>query len=329
MSVAVSVRRVSVIVPTRNRDGLLREALASIEANRSVGLAIEVIVVDNGDGEETSAIAAQSGAQYVRCTHSGAAAARNQGWRSADGEYIAFLDDDDVWTPGHLIVQAAWLDHHPEFGAVLGQVSNVSPDLSERGRPWPDGLPTDGSVFRALLRVQPQVGATLVRRSALEVAGGFDETLVSDEDWDWHLRLALRERIGFVPVLCGLFRGRAAGTDDELQWMRFPFLHVVYWTNVRRGKGLAPVLPSLLRTYVHHLGAWYGGFLASAKAHVSQKQTSSARKALVYAARVSPVHLGWSLITDPEARRTVAAAVIPSDIFTRAIGRTLLARRSR
>jgi glycosyltransferase involved in cell wall biosynthesis len=315
---APTARRVSVIVPTRNRDRFLREALTSVQANRRPGLDIEVIVVDNGGGDETGAIAAQAGAQYARCPNAGAAAARNHGIRLASGDYVAFLDDDDVWTPGHLSARVDWLDEHPDFGAVLGQVCNVDPDLGVSGRPWPEALPANGSVFRALLRIQPQVGATLVRRSALETVGPFDETLISDEDWDWHLRLALGERVGFVPVVCVLFRARPTGTDDELQWVRFPFLREVFWRNVRRGGRRSPSLPSVLRTYLHHLGAWHGGFLSSAKAHARQGRTPSARKVLGYAARVSPLHLVWSLMNDSEARRTATAALLPSAMGWRA-----------
>jgi len=311
-----ALRLVSVVVPTRNRDALLRQSLASVQANRCTGLDIDLIVVDNGMGEETSAIAAQAGARYVRCPSAGAAAARNHGMRLARGDYVAFLDDDDVWTPAHLIAQASWLDQHPDFGAVLGQVCNVDPELGGVGQPWPEALPANGSVFGALLRIQPQVGATLVRKSALETIGPFDERLISDEDWDWHLRLALSERVGFVPVLCALFRARPIGADDELQWERFPFLREIYRRNVRRDGKLAPSLPWVLRTYLHHLGAWHGGFLSSAKAHARNGRTSTAQRVLGYAARVSPLHFFWSLISDSEARRTATAALLPSTMRT-------------
>src|SRR5947209_8097109 len=89
--------RVSVIVPTKDRSGLLRQALASVRALEGPDLAIELIVADNGSTDDTAAVAHEFGARLVRTLTPGAAAARNAGLRVATGEYLAFLDDDDVW----------------------------------------------------------------------------------------------------------------------------------------------------------------------------------------------------------------------------------------
>ncbi len=303
---------VSVIVPTRNRDPLLRAALESIRENRSDGIDLEVVVVDNGVGGETAVIASEAGARYVRSPRSGASAARNHGIELATGDYVTFLDDDDVWTAGHLATLVDWLEHQPDFGAVLGQVCNVDQDLKRSAAPWPERLPNSGLIFPSLLRIQPQVGATLVRRSVAKAVGLFDETLVSDEDWDWHLRLALQEHVGFVPVVSVLFRARPEGTDDDLEWIRFPYLREVFWRNVRRGGDRSPSLPSTMRTYLHHLGMWNGQFIRSATAHVQAGRFRSARRSLGRAARVSPLHLAWSLFLNPETRHTAASALRPS-----------------
>jgi glycosyltransferase involved in cell wall biosynthesis len=300
---------VSVIVPTRNRDALLRSALISVQENRGPGFELEVVVVDNGTGEETAQVAAQAGARYVRSPRSGASAARNHGIELATGDYVTFLDDDDVWTAGHLAALVDWLARQPDFVAVLGQVCNVDHDLTKSAAPWPDGLPGDGFVFPALLRIQPQVGATLVRRSAANAVGPFDEKLLGDEDWDWHLRLALHGRVGFLPVVSVLFRARPDGSDDDLQWIRFPYMTEVFWRNVRRGGTRSPSLVSTIRTYLHHLGIWHWQFIRSARAHVRAGRIKSARRSLGRAARISPLHFAWSLLRDSETRRTAAAAL--------------------
>src|ERR1700737_1968578 len=121
--------RVSVVIPTCNRDGLLRQALGSVLANGAPGLELEVLVIDNGNGDETADLAGEFGARYVRRSSGGAAAARNRGLEEATGEYVAFLDDDDLWTPGHLRQQVEWLAEHPDFGAVLGRIQNIDLEL--------------------------------------------------------------------------------------------------------------------------------------------------------------------------------------------------------
>jgi len=311
VAVTTSARRVliSVIVPTRDRDQLLRSALLSINANRGAGIDLDIVVVDNGSGEETAEIAVQAGARYVRSPRSGASAARNFGMELATGDYITFLDDDDVWTAGHLASLVGWLEDRPDFGAVLGQVCNVDHDLGGSGPAWPEALPADGLVFRSLLRIQPQVGATLVRKQVAGAVGPFDEALLSDEDWDWHLRLSILARVGFVPVIAVLFRARPEGTDDELQWVRFPYVREVFWRNVRRGGMRWPYLPGLAGTYLHHLGMWHGLFIRSAKAHARHGSLVRARQSLGRAARVSPIHFAWSVVHDSGTRQTVAAAL--------------------
>ena len=141
-------RTVSVIIPTLNRAALLREALASVRQIQGPDLLLEIIVADNGSTDDTAAVAASFGARLVHAERRGAAAARNAGLRAATGEFVAFLDDDDAWLPGHLRPQLAILDEYPDFAAVVGQAVNASADLTSHGAPWPVNLPQDGETFR-------------------------------------------------------------------------------------------------------------------------------------------------------------------------------------
>ena len=90
---------VSVIVPTRDRPALLREALASIRAIENDWLKFEILVGDNGSDPASKLAVAEFGAFYMTVAKAGAGAARNAGLKLAKGEFIAFLDDDDVWLP--------------------------------------------------------------------------------------------------------------------------------------------------------------------------------------------------------------------------------------
>jgi len=201
-----------------------------------------------------------------------------------------------------------WLEQHPQFGAVLGQVCNVDQETGRLGPVWPKALPPDGWVFRSLLRIQPQLGATLVRRSVVNAVGRFDEALLADEDWDWHLRIALHDRVGFVPVVSVLFQIRPEVADDDLNWFRFPYLQRVFWRNVQRGGPSAATSPATVRTYVNHLGVWHHHFIRSAKMHVQAGRLESARRSLGRAVRVSPLHFARWIFFDSETRSTVAAA---------------------
>jgi glycosyltransferase involved in cell wall biosynthesis len=291
-----------------------------VVANSDPGLQLDVLVVDNGGGAETMNVVREFGARYLRCSSGGAAAARNRGLEDANGEYIAFLDDDDVWTPCHLRQQVDWLVEHPDFGAVLGRVQNIDHELKRAGLLWPESLPYDGRLFAYMLRLQPQLGATVIKRSVLESVGYFDETLLGDEDWDWHLRLALTERIGFLPTTCVLFRARPLGSDDERLWQRFPYVGKVFWGNVRRGGKDSPARPLALLTYLHHLGTWHGQFLRSAKVHARSGRRSNAQLGLRRAARISPLHFAWSLIRDSEARRVAMIVLLPAGAARREPG---------
>lgn len=281
---------VSVVVPTRDRPGLLAEALASIRAIEGSDLRFEILVGDNGDDPETARVAERYGARYIPVAAPGAAAARNAALRAATGAYIAFLDDDDAWLPGHVRPQLLAMRIDPSLAGCVGQVANAAADLASHGPFWPAAIPTDGDLFASFLEAYPQIGATVVRASVRESVGLFDETLINDQDWDWHLRLALAHRVGFVATPAVLFRQRAVGADDALQWRRLHFFRTVYWRNVRRAGRRRPPLRVLARTFLRHSGTYEAYFAASAHGHARRGERKRAACALARALWASPPH---------------------------------------
>ena len=124
---------VSVIVPTRDRPALLREALASIRAAARPALMFEILVCDNGADPESRAAAEEFGARYLKVGKNGAGAARNAGLAAATGDFVAFLDDDDVWLPGNITPQVGMMMQDPSLDAVFGEGGGTGP--GERGEP--------------------------------------------------------------------------------------------------------------------------------------------------------------------------------------------------
>ena len=294
----VAPARISVVVPTYRRAELLREALASIRALESPALSLEILVCDNGNGEG-AAPAREFGARYLVVDRPGAAAARNAGISAATGEYLAFLDDDDLWLPTHLAPKLAMLQARPEFAGVVGQTITTDESLQPTSPPWPVyQLPDNGDVFRSFLAEYPQIGSTVVRTTVRETVGLLNEAdeVDGDEDWDWHLRLAMQHKIGYVAQPGILFRQRTAGTFDDLQWRRLGVMNHVMRLNMQRAGHRLPNRLTCLRIMLRHNGEFYWSFLESARRHIEHGDRRAAWRAAWYAFRSSPVHAVAGLV---------------------------------
>ena len=193
---------VSVVIPTHNRAAVLRDALDSVYAQEGLGrdFELEVIVVDDASTDSTPNLISQySATKYIRLpTNRGASAARNAGIKASGGTYVALLDDDDVWLPHRLRVQLPVMEETPSIGVVYGQ-NLLQGDMFDQT--WPDASRApSGSVFRAfLLEDFIAVGSLLIRRSAFDQAGYFDENLMTQEHYEMCLRLAFHVPFRFLP----------------------------------------------------------------------------------------------------------------------------------
>jgi glycosyltransferase involved in cell wall biosynthesis len=290
--------RVSVIVPTKNRSQQLREALASIRAVDGNDLQIELIVIDNGSTDDSVEVAREFGALVLRNSIPGAAASRNLGLRTATAEFVAFLDDDDLWLPGHVRPHLALLRHRPELAAVVGQFVLTDAMLQNTGHPYPDGIPANGELFATFLNSYiPQVGATVARTSVRDTVGYFDPGMEGDEDWDWHLRLALSHNVGFTPTACMLFRMRPPGTNADVSWVRLRNTRRVFFRNVRRVDARRrPSLPSLARSYLRHNGRACGTLVDDAMRRARAGDLRGAMIGWSRAIRASPPHAVLHLV---------------------------------
>jgi glycosyltransferase involved in cell wall biosynthesis len=190
---------ISVVIPTYNYAGYLRESIDS--ALNQTCEPIEVIVVDDGSVDETPEVLASYGNRIrtFRQENRGVAAARNFGASQARGDYLAFLDADDVWLPRKLELQMARFERDPDVGLVHCAVEMVD-DTGRIIDPFARGL--EGNVAAELLRfrqVIPGPGcAVVIPKRVFDEVGGFDERLAPAEDWDLCYRIAVRHRIGYV-----------------------------------------------------------------------------------------------------------------------------------
>jgi glycosyltransferase involved in cell wall biosynthesis len=181
---------VSVVIPTRNRWNLLSRALASVLAQE--GVALEVIVVDEGSSDETPERLAAIDDERVRTLRNdeptGVARARNRGVEAARGEWVAFLDDDDFWAPTKLRVQ---LDACAATGAAFSYTGLVTTDPSLERRRVSAPFPAAGLERTILdMNLVGPPSSVIARRSLVTEAGGFDPELSILADWDMWIRLA-------------------------------------------------------------------------------------------------------------------------------------------
>jgi glycosyltransferase involved in cell wall biosynthesis len=191
---------ISAVIPTYNRSALLREALDSVMSQEGQGdlFDLETIVVDDASTDDTPSVVARYPVQYIRhLTNRGLSAARNTGLAASRGQFVAFLDDDDLWLPHRMRVQIPVMESHPDAGVVYRQmiliVDGVEQPVNRSMRP-------SGDVFKRLLLTGNFVGSVLtilVRRTALDRVGGFfGEGFEDDDMW---LRLARYFPFVFVP----------------------------------------------------------------------------------------------------------------------------------
>lgn len=195
---------ISVIIPCYNRAALLRECLESV-VSQTCDRPLEIIVSDDGSTDESPAVAESFGpsVRFLRkpadCTTQGPGSTRNRGIAASRYPYLAFLDSDDLFLPGHLQRLAGALDADPDCSLVADQVCGFDVDLDLR---WPLPLP-DPEVVRLdqffLSPYQLQI-VVMLRRSVLDRIGGlYDEELLMAEDIDFFLRILEQGPGRFVP----------------------------------------------------------------------------------------------------------------------------------
>ena len=208
---------VSVIIPTYNRAAWVQEAAASVLAQTFRDY--ELLVVDDGSTDATlEALVSLGGRLKVLRQEQrlGVSAARNLGAAAAWGDWLAFLDSDDLWLPDKLARQVDYLRSHPHL--VICQTEEIWIRNGVRVNPPQTHRKAGGDIFlQSLQRCSVSPSAVMLHRRLFTALGGFDETLPAAEDYDLWLRTAWRYPVGLAPEPLVIKRG---GHPDQLSRQR-------------------------------------------------------------------------------------------------------------
>jgi glycosyltransferase involved in cell wall biosynthesis len=204
---------VTAVITTHVRPLHVFDALASVRAEMQKN--VEIIVVDDGGDF------ADCDVRIVRGGSVGVARVRNLGLAAARGEFIIFLDDDDVALP-HRISTLLSVARQHDAALVFGLTSRVVPGTSISLPPVPTHRPSSGAVgFCDVLACAPHINAVLVRTQALRDVGGFDEAASHFDDWSAWLRIADRyARIWSVNDVVAEWRIHPNGLSGQVLTIR-------------------------------------------------------------------------------------------------------------
>jgi glycosyltransferase involved in cell wall biosynthesis len=309
--------RLGVVIPTHNRAALLERAVTSILAQTLD--ADEIIVVDDGSTDDTAAVVTSFGnaLTYVRQENRGVAAARNEGVAQLSTPFVAFLDDDDIWSASHLERMSA------AVRSTGGEAVLYFSDLELEGDAYgatawraarfrcldPFELERDGTDWALLPRQPMTTQATVIRRDAYLECGGQAERLTTREDTHLFLKLSLGAPICAVSGVAGRLCADAAEDrltsvhrEDETYWKATEWLY----TDILRRT------PSLDSTARRELRA------RAAEAHLRlarialTRHSPAAFSSLARGVRQDPVLAGRRIArfvtTSPAARRGAASS---------------------
>ena len=217
--------QISVIIPAYNAEQTIQETIKSVQ--KQTLLDFELIVINDGSKDKTLEIVKSIKDERLNVfsyENGGLPIARNRGISKANGEYIAFLDADDLWTPDKLELQLAAFHKNPNAGVAYSWTYFM--DVDEQGKALsfhPSALYSfEGDVYEKLLVSDfIQSGSnTLILKQAIDSVGEFDPALKSCEDWDYWLRLSTRWHFVVVPKHQIFYRRSPTSMSSKVEVMK-------------------------------------------------------------------------------------------------------------
>ena len=277
---------ISVVVPVYNRGPKIKPTLDAVLAQTLAPL--EIIVVDDGSSDDSAdwiETYYSDKVQVIRQRNGGVARARNRGLREARGEFIAFLDHDDVWHPTKLERQLEALQTAPQAALCWCLWREIESDGRERAAGqslWeqPFWRGRSGDVFDEFVPKNVIISASvpLIRARALREIGGFDAKTQPCDDWDCWLRLARRHRFVFLneTLLDYSWHESNQSRDEVAMWRASQRALIQHWPRLgKRPRVLWLVLG--LKPFLRTVTPFY----RTARAAVGRGDWKTVRRAIV------------------------------------------------
>ena len=254
-------RGVSVVIPCYNRERHLEECVQSVLDQES-NFPVEIIVADDGSKDDSVVIAQSMSAieqeknnsqqseltdedhfestilvmeKPVECMSQGAAPTRNRGVARAQYSYVAFLDSDDLFLPGHLNRLFLFLENHPEFAAAVDQLYGFDTDIAQRWiMPYLDTDAVQLESFFLSPYFNPSVA--MIRHTVLdELDGPFEETLRFAQDIDLFFRILEKHQIAILPEPgAGLREHEDRSTGGKSPYLQYRYAEMAFKRAIAR-----------------------------------------------------------------------------------------------
>lgn len=220
---AYSTPKVSVIIPAYNAMNYLPETVESVL--RQTFTNFEVLIIDDGSSDNIVQWASElvdTRVKLIKQANQGVSAARNAGIARAQGEYVAFLDADDLWEPTKLEKQVRCLEDNPVVGLVHTWMILADEQGKSKGKLIASNA--EGDVWQQLVvRNTILTSSVMVRRCCFENVGVFDCSLRSYEDWELWIRIASRYSFTLIKEPLVLYRQHTSNTSNNWQVMEQGF----------------------------------------------------------------------------------------------------------
>jgi len=225
---------VSVIMPAFNCEEFIGESIESVLAQDYEN--VELLVVDDGSTDSTPDVVRSFGSavNLLHCPKGGAAAARNYGMNVAGGEFVSFLDADDIWHPQKLSTQFNYIDGRNEVGIVFSAWQEWEPDeagawhipapfLEPIATSTPDPQYCGWLYSRLLLDCELHTITVLIRKSVIDSIGRMNTDLASGEDYEYWLRVSRQFEIHKLRDVVALYRIRPGSLARQAHERNFGY----------------------------------------------------------------------------------------------------------
>lgn len=220
---------ISVIIPTYNAERTILETIESVQ--KQTFKDFEIVIINDGSSDRTLNLVDEIGDNRIKIftyENGGLPTARNRGISHSTGEFITFLDADDLWTPNKLERQLNLLNANPEADVAYSWTYFM--DESENARTINPGDPVylEGNVYANLLSKNFIASGSnvLITREAVETIGEFDPECGGSADWDYWIRLASQYSFVVVPEHQIYYRRSAGAMSSKIDKMKLDCLTV-------------------------------------------------------------------------------------------------------